>query len=350
MCSPTSSLREGSSPTSATSIRNRPLRFVRARIRSTRRSLRLYAKTRTPRFNLIGHSTGGLDARLFVSPSVNLLRETEGVGALAERVKSVVTVSTPHLGTPLAFFFNNILGQNLLYVLSMGTIYALRFGRFPLSTLFSIIGVIARLDDRLGWRNTIVDQFYENLLADFDDPQRIVEISEYLEAIRTDQTLLGQLTPGGLDLLNATAQDRKGVRYGCVMTRGKRPSLESFKNIGLDPYRHASHMVYRFLYKLTSFVPDYPSINPIHRAFLEREYGDLPETDASDGIVPTWSQLHGTPIHATWADHLDVCGHFREQESHEPPHVDWLSSGSNFNRRKFEALWADVASFICDEM
>lgn len=28
------------------------------------------------------------------------------------------------------------------------------------------------------------------------------------------------------------------------------------------------------------------------------------------------------------------------------PHVDWLVSGSDFDRRGFEALWADVARFM----
>ncbi len=295
--------------------------------------------------HLIGHSTGGLDARLFASPSLTLLEDDEQVEPLASRVATVTTVATPHLGTPLALFFNNFLGQNILYVLSMATVYALRFGRFPLSTLFSIIGVLARLDDRLGWKNTIVDQFYDNLFSDFDDPQRVDDISEYLESIRQDQTLLGQLTPGGLDLLNATTEDREGVRYGCVVTQARQPSLERIRHLGLEPYKQASHQVYRLLHLLTSFVPPYPEASVRHRSFLAEAYGALPSQRASDGIVPTWSQLYGELIHAAWADHLDVCGHFSDA-SHDPPHVDWLCSGTGFGRARFEALWEDVADFM----
>ena len=45
------------------------------------------------------------------------------------------------------------------------------------------------------------------------------------------------------------------------------------------------------------------------------------------------------------ADHLDVLGHFRDA-SHDPPHVDWLVTGSGFDRARFEALWGDVTRFL----
>src|SRR5690606_218759 len=54
--------------------------------------------------HLVGHSTGGLDSRLFVSPNASLVGATD-VEAAASRVVSVTTVSTPHYGTPLAAFF-----------------------------------------------------------------------------------------------------------------------------------------------------------------------------------------------------------------------------------------------------
>jgi hypothetical protein len=71
----------------------------------------------------------------------------------------------------------------------------------------------------------------------------------------------------------------------------------------------------------------------------------MPAADANDGIVPTRSQTWGHVIHAAVADHLDTLGHFRDA-THDPPHVDWLVSGSAFDRRRFEALWADVTHFL----
>jgi hypothetical protein len=78
---------------------------------------------------------------------------------------------------------------------------------------------------------------------------------------------------------------------------------------------------------------------------LRGAYRALPSAVANDGIVPTLSQTWGQVIHAAVADHLDVLGHFRDA-AHEPPHVDWLVSGSGFDRGRFEALWGDVVRFL----
>jgi hypothetical protein len=61
--------------------------------------------------------------------------------------------------------------------------------------------------------------------------------------------------------------------------------------------------------------------------------------------VPTRSQAWGRVLHAAIADHLDVLGHFHDA-SHDPPHVDWVVTGSGFNRARFEALWSDVTRFL----
>lgn len=293
--------------------------------------------------HLIGHSTGGLDARLFTTPTVALLKGVD-VEPFAKRVKSVVTIATPHLGTPMASFFDSLLGQKLLYLLSMGTVYALRFGKFPLAAMFQIVGMITKLDDKIGFEHTILDQFYENLFADFEHGHMDV-ITEYLESIRKEQVLLGQLTPGGVDLFNAAAEDRATTRYGSVITQGRPPGVEVIKQIGLDPYKQASHLLYEGVYRLTGRVPEYPDLSDEDVKTLERAYGALPARRASDGVVPTWSQVYGEIIHACWADHLDVCGHFSD-EHHEPPHIDWLASGTQYNRTKFLHLWEDVVEFI----
>ena len=314
-----------------------------------RRALKLYEHIHATAgqdehpIHLIGHSTGGLDARLFNTPTANLLKGVD-VRPYAERVQTLTTVATPHLGTPLAAFFDSLLGQRLLYLLSMGTVYAMRFGKFPLAALFQVVGIITKLDDKLGFENTILDQFYENLFADFSQGH-MQTVTDYLECIRTDQALLGQLTPGGIDLLNAAAEDRATTRYACVVTQARRPDLAALADIGLDPYRQASHLIYQAVYWLTGRVPEYPAATPDQEAILRRAFGAIPARDASDGVVPTWSQLHGEIIHATWADHLDVCGHFSDLR-HDPPHIDWLASGTGYNRMRFLHLWEDVVDFL----
>jgi len=293
--------------------------------------------------HLIGHSTGGLDARLFTTPSAMLFGGVDPE-TYAARVRTIVTVATPHFGTPMASFFDSLLGQNLLLLLSMATIYAMRFGRFPLSTLFSIVGVITRLDDVLGFRHTIVDQFYDNLFSNLDGTHAD-SVQEYLDAIREDRTLLGQLTPGGIDLLNAAAEDRPGVRYGSVLTQARPPQLETMRRIGADPYRLASHALYACLHTITAQVPTYPEPTRAQREAIRRGFGGAPARGANDGVVPTWSQLHGEVIHCTWADHLDVCGHF-DEHTHQPPHIDWLCSGTGHRRAAFNTLWREVTRFV----
>ena len=91
--------------------------------------------------HLIGHSSGGLDCRLMVAPHV-MLPTSLNVDRLAGRVHTVVTVSTPHYGTPIASFFTGLLGQRVLQVLSLSTIYVLRFGHLPIAALLQLGGLV----------------------------------------------------------------------------------------------------------------------------------------------------------------------------------------------------------------
>jgi triacylglycerol lipase len=68
--------------------------------------------------------------------------------------------------------------------------------------------------------------------------------------------------------------------------------------------------------------------------------------------VPIHSQIWGKVAWVGYGDHLDVIGHFhddasaRKQEvaSGVPPHVDWLRSGSDFDRARFASLVDAVAA------
>jgi pimeloyl-ACP methyl ester carboxylesterase len=295
--------------------------------------------------HLIGHSTGGLDARLLTSPGALLLRGGDAE-AVARRVKSVVSIATPHMGTPVAQFFNGLFGQNLLYLLSLLTIYGVQFGKMPLKALFKLIGILSKLDDYVGQYNNVLDQFYHNLFADFDD-NHVRAITDFLELVRQDQDLLGQLTPGGMDLFNAVTKNRDTVRYGCVVTQGRRPDLAARWHIGRDIYLQASHTLYALLYRMASGrkLRERTEPTPEQARQLVDFFGSLPSAEANDGMVPTWSQLHGTLLFAAWADHLDVCGHFNDANA-SPPHVDWLASGSSFRRPQFNELWRRVSDFI----
>ena len=293
--------------------------------------------------HLIGHSTGGLDTRMMVTPSVDLKTDVD-IEHFAERTRSVVTVATPHLGTPIASFFNSIFGQRLLWALSLGTIYTLRFGKLPLRALFGLMGVLTRIDRKLGLENTILEQFYRELFSDFGQ-ERGVEINDFLNHIRSDQQAVGQLTPGAIDLFDGTTQDRPSARYGCVLTRAPGITLKAATSVRFDIYSHASHALFRLMQALATRGSSYFDIAPKQESKLEDAYDELPTARSNDGVVPTLSQLRGELIHAARADHLDVCGHFRDPD-HDPPHVDWFVSGSEFRRPQFDALWSDVADFL----
>lgn len=296
--------------------------------------------------HLIGHSTGGLDVRLMATPGADLATEVD-VESLADRIDSVVTVATPHLGTPIASLFNSIFGQHMLWALSLGTIYTLRFGRLPIKVLVGLMGVLVQLDRRRGVEETILEQFHRELFSDFGRKSG-AEINEFLEHIRTDRAVIGQLTPGSTDLFNASTSDRDETRYGCVLTRAPGPSLKAALSVGFDVYAHASHALFRALQITAARSGHFFDVHPEQERRLVGAYGEVPGPRSNDGVVPTLSQIRGEIIHAAWADHLDVCGHFRDPK-HDPPHVDWFISGAGFRRLQFEQLWGDVASFLLAE-
>ena len=66
--------------------------------------------------HLIGHSAGGLDARWLTSPTTTL--DGDASDTVAKRVNTVVCVSSPHRGTPLATLFDSVMGGSLLRLFS----------------------------------------------------------------------------------------------------------------------------------------------------------------------------------------------------------------------------------------
>jgi len=165
--------------------------------------------------------------------------------------------------------------------------------------------------------------------------------------VRTDQGLVEQLTPVGMERFNAATGDRPGLPYGCVVTQARPPSLRSFLSAGLGPYAHATHALFMGLSRLASRSPKAwrPRLDEASAAVLRRAYGRIPTAAANDGIVPTLSQVRGPVLHATWADHHDVLGHFNGPR-YVPPHFDWMASGSGYDRSHFTELWDEVLAFL----
>ena len=294
--------------------------------------------------HLIGHSTGGVDARLATAPGVALPTDVD-VARWAGRVRSVVGVSAPHHGTPLAAWLTTRRGQQLLALFSLATSYVLRFGHLPLSALLSLAAVFGR-EDRPRRKGTLFDDLSERLLADFSATRRRA-VARLLREVVEDQSLLMQVTPESMDLFNAAVRDRPGVRYGSVVTRSRPPGLRTTLAAGLDPGAQAIHAIYGAIYRVSATTPRAatPRADVAQRRALRQAYGKVPAAHANDGIVPTRSQVWGRVIRAVRGDHLDVIGHFNDPST-EPPHFDWLTTGSGFDRAGFEAVWERVLDFV----
>ena len=107
------------------------------------------------------------------------------------------------------------------------------------------------------------------------------------------------------------------------------------------------HTLYHALHRVAGPLPDLfrPTLTDVQTAALHRGYPLDDWMEANDGVVPTASQVWGEVIHTASADHHDIIGHFKDNK-HDPPHFDWLVTGSKFNRHCFEAAWIDIVNFI----
>ena len=287
--------------------------------------------------HLVGHSSGGLDARLFASPGVQLDVEVEG---WASALQSVVTVATPHRGTPSAAAFNTLAGKRLLRLLSLMTMVVIRRGKLPLDVTLAITQQIRRFSDVLDDTSGLVDEVFTGLLNELTD-QRRDDIVAFFHDIGEDQALLPQIGPDAMDAFNVGTIDRPGVRYGAVITRARRPGLRGVLGAGVSPYAQASNALYVACHHLAA--AGGPAL-AAQAAALRSRWPDIGVED-NDGMVPTASQPWGQTIAAIDADHLDVIGHFTGDDI-EPPHYDWIRTGTGYRRPAFESTWAAVFAFL----
>lgn len=324
-----------------------PTASIRHRAARVHETLAEIARDRSGPIHIVGHSTGGLDARLAIAPTASL--PTTQKFHAHERLRTLVTISTPHFGTPLASFFGSAAGYPLLHVLSALLTALLRHGHLPIGFGLRLGGMLVRADDWLGFKNTVADDFFRDVIADFSAERR-AELIAFIEGISQDQSLIFQLTPAGCDLLNAGTADPDSLRYGSVVCRARPPSLSNLIAFKHNPYAQSMHALYALMYRIAGFSKSerLPDPVPEQRQVLEQAFGQYPARSWSDGIVPTLSQVWGEVIHATQADHLDVVGHYG---SLRPGHLttDWLPSRSTFDDAAFEALWTSVARFITEQ-
>jgi triacylglycerol lipase len=323
-----------------------PTASIRVRAASVRDALAEIVARGDGPIHIIGHSTGGLDARLAVAPTASLPARFEFTAY--DRVHTLVTVCCSHFGSPVATFFSGWLGRWLLRVGARYAIWALERGRLPLTLALRFGYWLLGL-----WRpfrkapNTF-DELFGKLMSNLSDERR-TELVQFLRAVSLDEALVFQLTPAGCDLLNACTAE-PNMRYGSVVARAPRPHWRGFLRYLGDPYAQLVYPLYAFLYRLAArhearWIPEAVGSQ---RARLLEYFGELPSPGDNDGVSPTNSQLWGELVHATTADHLDVMGHFGSTEP-DSPAGDWLPSHSGFDVTHFERLWSDVAAFILSD-
>jgi hypothetical protein len=292
--------------------------------------------------HFVGHSTGGLDVRMLLTPDVKIAR-----GNSEERIacltKTAISVATPHHGTPLANHFATVQGQTLLLVLS--ALATSGHGRGAILAAAKAVALVARLDDWLGRTEGPLDRIAEGLLRrirfDRRDPAW-----KYLGEIERDQGAVLQLTPEGIDLFDAAVADNPGVDYGCVVAGVPKPREEFKLKELVDPEYVVLRALFRLLHALTARPhPRYPYPKPTkaEQRVIDLGLGFRTTARISDGIVPTLSQLHGRVLHAARADHLDLVGHYTLAGGGT---ANWLPSGAGFTPEAFDATWDAVAAAI----
>jgi hypothetical protein len=301
--------------------------------------------------HLVGHSTGGLDLRLVLSPTVRLGLDP----AMLEwrsRVRSAVSINTPHYGTPVAGFFATVSGTRMLYALSLITVVSLSIGEPSLHIFSRVLAGLGGIDSIFGGDLRLFSRITDNVLR-FVDKDARSEISDFLSKVRVDQGGIIQLMPEAADLFNASTEGDPTVRFGCIASAAPPPRSMRLARRIRSPYAAFTAAIYSTLYQFASKVPDaYPYARPNERELSLLRTGIDHDIDDStnDGIVPTLSMLHGTLLWAGEADHLDVLGHFADDQRDdrargESPHRDWITSGARFSRQRFHALLDALAGF-----
>lgn len=294
--------------------------------------------------HLIGHSTGGLDIRLLLTPGVRL-RPGDEEEIIGRKTASAVSISTPHFGTPLAGFFTTMQGRQILQLLTlMATTSAGRRGIYMGAKLLS---GLTRLDDAIGLDNTFLDalakKVFQHITMEEKDP-----IWLFLKEVATDQGAIVQLTPEGMHLFNAAVVERADVRYSSVVTASPPPFAQPIRDFA-SPARAGLCFLYALMYKLVGrehrHYP-YPSPAGEYAEMLSRKLPFDINVSTNDAVVPVLSQIHGELLHVVAGDHLDVVGQFGMAGGSVLS--NWLPSGAGFNEERFHDVWDVIGAHIAE--
>jgi len=292
------------------------------------RARTLYLKTAdvlrsgVERLHLVGHSTGGLDARLVAHPGYAALPER---GEMISRIASVVTLSAPFHGTPLARRAGRtawLAAPTLWFGSILASRRRLRLAG-QVAGLWNLVKRVTRQEP------TPTDEVIAQL-ADVDD-ETAHQIRRFLGDVARDHQLVEDLTPDAMRELNRTLRGSDAVAPVSFVSVGPRARFSPWAFITTPVQR----LLYDVTWKLTADAPP-DSLRVPEGPWIGGRHIPLTPT-SNDGIVPAWSQtLDGRAAGIVLGDHLDVIGHS------EAAGATFLKSGSHFDEARFRALWEQI--------
>ncbi len=287
--------------------------------------------------HVVGHSTGGVDARLVCNPRYLWpgAPEPDHRRRVLDRVRTVCTVSAPHRGTPLA---SNLSPTMAVAIpgLWLGSIIASR----DALTIAGHVGAIVETIEEIIVKKSTPGAELIARLADVD-PQTARDIRRFLDEVVRDHRLVGDLTVAAMSDLDRAIAGHDHKSLHCFVTVGPQPgrSLQDLSALARDPVRRA---LYLLTQRLTRGTPPSLARWPVGPWILGRPNGiRADEARSNDGIVPAWSQtLDGRAAGLVAADHLDVIGHY------DGAGMTFMRSNSGFGDEHFTALWRRIAAII----
>lgn len=302
------------------------------------------------RVHIVGHSTGGLDARLLCDGRYLWPGGPHGPDrtALFDRIGSVVSISGPHKGTPIARRLRGTLeeGVPLLFLASFLAKYDVQH------TQRRDAGSRARRRLELYWRLANVFAGRRAGRTTVDDLKGVPgdtarDLVRFLDEIVEDHPLIHELTPYAMDRLNDHLEHSPPARVLPVA---------NFVSVAPPPALHRSDIrlkggvnpLFRGLYAAsfteTRFEPN--GFGPV----LEGRWIGKPANfdafaeTAQDAVVPAASQSFDGALESyVFGDHLDVVGHFPSAKHGGETLFD---SGADFDDARLEQLWGAIGAVI----
>jgi hypothetical protein len=300
------------------------------------------------RVHLVGHSTGGVDARLLANPRFHwsggpLGDERKDV---IEAIGKIVSVSAPFRGTPLVSHARLVRDAVLAGAQALTLLGISRNGALD-SLVFQILHagsrsvtsapltgaaplrVLAQAARQAAKRDGASDRDAD-LVAE--------QVQQFLRSIEDDRALFDDLSVENMKSINKEIDGGDDLtRIHSYVTVSPKPPLV---DLGSDVI---GRIVYRMLYGYTARDPlavAQPKGEPLGSA--EKIRDALADKVSCDGVVPTRSQtLDGKAERVVLADHLDVVGSFSGGTG-----ADVMRSHSNFDAQEFRELWLGIAAIV----